>query len=212
MNRAMSDSHGQRKQCRSCHHQHGAALIAALIFLLILTLQGVAGMHTARLETRITANSRLQSVALNNAEQALSHALADLQDALATGKDFAASGDHYFDSSPGSAASIDLMTPDWASITAAAVTAAANSRYFIVYAGCHAKPGSHGACLTPAARCPTAGACAHVYIISAHSDAGRGATRTVQSTLALDTGPAGAGIRQVNEVINGLRIWTDLMP
>ncbi len=206
---------GQRVQSRSPLRQRGVALITALIFLLILTIQSVAGMHAARLETRMAVNSQLQAAALNNAELAISHAVADLQAALATGRDFAASGDHFFNNAPGSAGSIDSMALDWSTITAATVPVAPDTRYFIVYTGCHAKPGHPGACNNPVVRCPLSGACAHVYTITARSNTGQGATRTVQSTLVLDTGPAGSGIgsgrHQVKEVISGLRIWTDLL-
>jgi len=187
----MTRDGGQPRHCRSPVCQRGAALITALIFLLIMSILSVSGMHDARLETRMAANSQLQAAALNNAERAISYAAAELKNALAAGKDFNAGGDHFFDSSPGGAESVNPMTPDWSSITAAAVPAAPDSRYVIEYAGCHSRPGNPNACTDPVARCTKGGACAHVYTITAHSDAGRGATRTVQSTLALDTGPAG---------------------
>ena len=56
--------------------QQGAVLIVAMIMLVILTLLGVSGMNTTRLEERMAANTQEHYRAFQNAESGLSEAMA----------------------------------------------------------------------------------------------------------------------------------------
>lgn len=59
--------------------QHGAALIIALVFLLIITMVTIANMREVSLETRITANTIESKRLLNVAESAVRNGERSLQ-------------------------------------------------------------------------------------------------------------------------------------
>ncbi|MBI4755011.1 MAG: pilus assembly protein [Betaproteobacteria bacterium] len=69
----------------SCHAraraepQRGAALLIALVFLVILTLLGLAAMRTSGLEERMAGNLRDRSIAFQAAEAALRYAEQDIR-------------------------------------------------------------------------------------------------------------------------------------
>jgi len=58
--------------------EKGIALITALIFLVVLTILGLAAMRSTTMQERMSGNLRDQSVALQAAEAALRDARADL--------------------------------------------------------------------------------------------------------------------------------------
>lgn len=58
--------------------QHGAVLIVALLFLVILTLLGLTAMSGTTLEERMSGNSRDMNIALQSAEAALRDARRDI--------------------------------------------------------------------------------------------------------------------------------------
>ncbi len=60
-------------------HQQGAVLVLALMFLIILTLFGLAAMTGTTLEEKMAGNSRDYSTALQAAEAAMRDAEADLK-------------------------------------------------------------------------------------------------------------------------------------
>jgi type IV pilus assembly protein PilX len=62
---------------RSTENQSGAALIVGLIFLVILTVLGVAAMQNSTLEERMAGNARDRNVAFQAAEAALRDAERD---------------------------------------------------------------------------------------------------------------------------------------
>lgn len=59
-------------------HQHGAALLTGLIFMVILTLLGIAAARMAGLEERMSGNLRDRSMAMQAAEMALRDAEQDI--------------------------------------------------------------------------------------------------------------------------------------
>lgn len=62
----------------SATHQHGVALIVALMFLIVLTLLGLAAMRGTTLEERMAGSSRDYNTALQAAEATLRDAEIDL--------------------------------------------------------------------------------------------------------------------------------------
>jgi type IV pilus assembly protein PilX len=62
----------------SPRRQHGAVLIVALLFLVILTLLGLTAMSGTTLEERMSGNSRDMNIALQAAEAALRDARRDI--------------------------------------------------------------------------------------------------------------------------------------
>jgi len=77
-------------------HVNGAALITSMLFLIVMTLLGLAGMNNARLETLLAGNNRFQTRAFSNVEYIL--AVAE-QDAFnLSGNPFSPdrAGDHYY--------------------------------------------------------------------------------------------------------------------
>jgi len=56
---------------RMTYHEHGAALITALVFLLILTILGISAMQMSILEERMAGNTRDLTIAFEAAESAL---------------------------------------------------------------------------------------------------------------------------------------------
>lgn len=60
------------------HNEKGIALLTALIFLVVLTILGLASMRSTTMQERMSGNLRDQSVATQAAEAALRDARADL--------------------------------------------------------------------------------------------------------------------------------------
>lgn len=60
------------------HRQHGAALLTGLIFMVILTLLGIAAARMAGLEERMSGNMRDRALAMQAAEMALRDAEQDI--------------------------------------------------------------------------------------------------------------------------------------
>ena len=60
------------------HNQKGIALLTSLIFLVVLTILGLAGMRSTTMQERMSGNLRDQSIATQAAEAALRDARADL--------------------------------------------------------------------------------------------------------------------------------------
>ena len=84
------------QQRNSGSGENGTALAMAMLFLVVLTVLGVAAMNTARQEMLIAGNVRLQNTALGNTEYVLA---AGEQDVLQlTGNPFSPdiAGDHYY--------------------------------------------------------------------------------------------------------------------
>ncbi len=57
--------------------QAGVVLLAALIFLLILSLVGLTALQNSRLSRQMTANAQLSSMSLNAAESSISRYIAE---------------------------------------------------------------------------------------------------------------------------------------
>ena len=64
---------------RSAARQRGAALLVALMFLIVLTLLGLAAMRTTTLEEKMAGGARDYNLALQAAEAALRDAEVDLR-------------------------------------------------------------------------------------------------------------------------------------
>ena len=74
-----------RYEARLPQKQHGAVLVVAMIFLIIMTLLAVSGMGATSLEERMAANSQETAKAFQAAETGLSQALSDLNSYDLTG-------------------------------------------------------------------------------------------------------------------------------
>lgn len=59
------------------HRQHGVALVIALMFLLVLTLIGVAAMHSSVVEIRLARNTQFRIEAMQKAQAVIDAVLAD---------------------------------------------------------------------------------------------------------------------------------------
>ena len=162
------------------NRQQGAALFMALIVLLVLTILGVFGMNIARLENLMAGNSQFQTTALNNAEAVIAAGEDDVEkDVIGKCINWNSAGDHYYDRTSDSTYIIEPETLNWSfgyqPIPAGDDTAP--SRYVVEYAGkytdikCSAKWG-----VNYADECVR-----YMFLVTAQSDASRGAKRTVQS-------------------------------
>ena len=60
------------------HHQHGMALIMALVILMILTILGVTAMTTSSLEEKMSGNIQEQTRAFQAAESGVSEAISQI--------------------------------------------------------------------------------------------------------------------------------------
>ena len=67
------------------HRQHGAVLIVALLFLVILTMLGLTAMSGTTMEERMSGNSRDMNIALQAAEAGLRDARRDINRLPITG-------------------------------------------------------------------------------------------------------------------------------
>jgi type IV pilus assembly protein PilX len=67
------------------HHQRGAVLIVALLFLVILTMLGVTAMTGTTMEQRMAGNTRDLAVALQSAEAAMRDARRDINGMVLNG-------------------------------------------------------------------------------------------------------------------------------
>ena len=65
----------QPQNLPSPQHQHGMALIMALVILLILTILGVTAMTTSSLEEKMSGNIQEQNKAFHVAESGISHVI-----------------------------------------------------------------------------------------------------------------------------------------
>ena len=193
------------------HGQRGAVLFMALIYLLVMTLLGVSGMNSSRMENLMAVNHQLQARTLANAELVLAMGEQKVEELVGTlsSIDWGAPGDAWYDRSDISAQHIDVQSPDW-DFAYHAVTA--TSRYVIEYAGTRPVPGDD----TPVDAAVTcqAGRCVQVFLVTAQADAGRGARRTVQSVyvtggVATDSGAPDVADPGPN-YRTGRRAWIDL--
>jgi type IV pilus assembly protein PilX len=73
------------KHANSKHREHGAVLIVALLFLVILTMLGVTAMTGTTMEHRMAGNTRDIAVALQAAEAAMRDASRDINSMVISG-------------------------------------------------------------------------------------------------------------------------------
>jgi len=172
--------------------QQGAALFMALIFLLILTILGVFGMNTSRLENLMAGNHQFQTASLNDAELVIAAAREDL---LTTSPipDPTDTSDCLHPSLDDTVNNVPQLPKTWpADAETCTYTPAsgdaADYRYAIEYLGDGAYPPdktcSSGMGTGAAAPCPI-----KVYRITATNDGQRGAKRTVQTYYEMTRGP-----------------------
>lgn len=204
----MQYSHKQSPAIHS--EQKGAALFTALIFLLILTILGVFGMNVSRLENQMAGNAQFQTMALNHAEYALARGEEDLDSVVSAGTNpflINNSLDQYYCNDPHCnpvvADDIDVTEQVWAfssqkvsipdingdgSDTDGDGTADDGTGFYVITdAGFD---NSTGECEEyPCSADPPPGAKVQVFLVTAKSEAARGANRIVQSVYVLDPLP-----------------------
>jgi hypothetical protein len=180
--------------------ERGAALFMALIFLLILTILGVFGMNTSRLENLMAGNAQFQTTALNNAEYTLVRGETDITTITNTGiLPFSDWGidDHYYLIDTSGVASTDLVwsftsqkvsIPDInsdGSDTDGDGTADDGTGYYIIEnAGLAFADGESGS-FTDLTN-PPPNSIVQVFLVSAQSESSKGAKRIVQSVMVTD--------------------------
>lgn len=187
--------------CQPINHpsrgQQGAALFMALIFLLILTILGVFGMNTSRLENLMAGNNQFQTTALNNAELIVKRAeqvIDDLTLATLPFTDLDASGDEFYDHSRPGLTYIEPHELNWSfdyattdKVPGCEGANADKCRYVVEYYGKTVRSGGNLEWQTGSS-CVSSD-CAWVFVITAQNEASRGAKRTVQSVFITETAP-----------------------
>lgn len=188
------------------YRQKGAALFMALIFLLILTILGVFGMNTSRLENLMAGNAQFQTTALNNAEYVLIRGEKDIQDIAQSGiVPFSAwtIDDHYHmvDTTPGGTpkdlvwpftskkVSIPDMNGDDSDTDKDGTADDGTGRYVIENAKCAFNVGEEASHANTTGGKGLAGSVVQVFLITAQSETSRGAKRIVQSVVVTDPLP-----------------------
>ncbi len=158
--------------------QNGAALFMALIFLLILTILGVFGMNSSRLENMMAGNNQFQTAALNNAEVVVNAAELDLQSMIGGAKKAC-----YYPQ----ATLVDPSPLNWpSSITTCTPTDVPDARYIVEYVG----QGIDDDCGKSLGKGETKAGCIHYdFLVTAQADTSRGARRTVQTVYQSATAP-----------------------
>jgi Tfp pilus assembly protein PilX len=197
------------------HRQDGAALFMALIFLLILTILGVFGMNTSRLENMMAGNAQFQTTALNNTEYVLARGEEDIQNIVASGDvPFSAwsdNDDHYYavGTTPGGTpsdlvwdfksekVSIPDMNADGSDTDADGTADDGTGEYVIENAGCDNTKGESAS--FEDVTDPLHGAIVEVFLVTAKSESSRGANRIVQSVVVDDPLPY-----KVNPCLDGV--------
>jgi len=165
--------------------QSGAALFMALIILLVLTILGVFGMNMSRLENLMAGNDQFMVTALSNAEYTLARGQEDIQEIAKVGSSFPkASDDWYYEADE----SIDPNVPNWSFKsnevqidTDGDGTIDETGNYIIVNAGTDNDDGEDSS--FSGTTNPLPGAVVQVFLVTAQSDASKGAKRTVQSAI-----------------------------
>lgn len=117
---------------RTLKKQHGATLVAALLFLIVLTLIAVSNMGASRLQLRMAKNVQQKSVAFEASEDAREAAEQRVRDIVANGGAFP-TGQGYYDLTKVSAPAVTSKT-FWQT-AANYVSASASSGYVIEYLG-----------------------------------------------------------------------------
>ena len=160
--------------------ERGAALIISLIFLLAMTLMGIASMDSTRIETLMGQNTQFAVNAMANAEQVLKSGENDLDtivndDATLS---FELENDHYY--YPILTDDPDPSLNNW-SFSHASTT---GGSYIVEYWGSRPLSGE-----STQMGGSIAGSSIHLFQISAQSETGKGAKRTVQSIYVTNSAP-----------------------
>lgn len=165
---------------RISHPEQGAALIISLILLIAITFMGIASMDATRIETLMGQNTQFSVNAMSNAEQVLKSAEIELDtivndDATLA---FEREDDHYY--YPILTDDPDPALNNW-SFSHASIT---GGSYFVEYWGSRPLSGES----TQMGE-SIAGSSIHLFQISARSETGKGAKRTVQSIYVTNSAP-----------------------
>ena len=158
----------------------------ALIILLVLTILGVFGMNMARLENLMAANDQFMVTALSNAEYTLAVGQADIQKIADYGSPFPSANDEYYYEAD---ENIDPTVPNWGASPHKKYdididgdgTTDETGNYIIVNAGTDNDDGEDDS-FTGTTN-PLPGAIVQVFLVTAQSDASKGAKRIVQSAV-----------------------------
>lgn len=162
--------------------QKGAALFMALIFLLILTILGVAGMNISRLENLMAGNALFQTTAFNDAEYTLARGVERILQIRANNEPYpsAEAGFHSIQDF-----GVDPEKLDWGGFTKQQVTVPGSGTGFYIIEDA-------GLENTDVAKdvikkfLPDPGATVQIFLVSAQSESSRGAKRIVQSVVVTD--------------------------
>jgi type IV pilus assembly protein PilX len=163
--------------------QRGAALFMALIFLLIMTILGVAGMNLSRMENLMSGNNQFQTAALVNAELMMSSAIRDLEANLgAPFLNLNTADDHFYLRNEDSTESIEPTDLNWTFTSASSTPTGGDSdygyRYVVEYIG-QLEGSDDGDCSVVMKPKPV-DCYRQIYTVTSQSDTSRGAKRTVQ--------------------------------
>ncbi len=89
------------------HRQHGASLVIALMFLIVLTILGLVAVRSSILQERMAGNDRDRAIAFEAAEAALRDAEVDILGNLTTASPFDV------DCTDGLCVPATIATPNW---------------------------------------------------------------------------------------------------
>ena len=168
---------------KSFARQRGATLVTSLIILGVLALIGVSAVMVANTQFRMSANLQLQTLAMSDAENALSSAETWLLANYASNAfvEKTAAGIYPVNQEP------NVATMTWDDTTSVKVDAAGNQRYIIaMYAPNRPLPSNSVS--TPSAyggAAPTP--FVNVYRVTARGISRAGATRIVQTYFSVRT-------------------------
>lgn len=164
-------------------YQRGAALFMSLLFLLIMTILGVAGMNLSRMENLMSGNNQFQTAALVNAELMMSSAIRDLETNLgAPFLNMNTTGDHFYLRNEDTTESIEPTDLNWTFSAASSTPTGGDSdygyRYVVEYIG-QLEGSDDGDCSVVMKPKPV-DCYRQIYTVTSQSDTSRGAKRTVQ--------------------------------
>ncbi|MGB5442300.1 MAG: PilX N-terminal domain-containing pilus assembly protein [Gammaproteobacteria bacterium] len=169
----------KQHDCRNSplRNQSGSALMVSLVFLVIMTIIGIASMNTAVMENVMASNSQFQASSLANAEFIIGSGEDDIETIVADAQAlaFETSDDHYY-----LADDVDPAVNDW---TFKHATTTLGS-YVVEYAGKHPIPGE-----SAEMGAGTAGSFVYLFLVSAQSEANKGARRNVQTVYVTQNAP-----------------------
>jgi type IV pilus assembly protein PilX len=163
--------------------QKGVVLIMSLVFLIGLSIIGIAAMDTAALELKMSGSTQRHITAMSQAESTLLTAEQAIDAIIANPASFAFTtvGDGYYAKNE----VVNMNSIDWSGISSEQGVDV-NNRYVIQYLGSKAIPGD-GENISQDDK--VAGGHVYTFSITARSEGAKNTVRLVQSLYVTQTAP-----------------------